>query len=197
MDLVRGDVLQEPTTAAARVSVNAPIKHFSNEGLWVCFLQLHAWQECWDILMSSGFFNLWPYFQGVPSSNNLDLPPVSFFSTYKGAMFLMVGRRSSSYRLLGLYRQKRLYCLPNWPWFVPVCREPCHDRRCILVLLCWIYSPWSGHVYFQNGEGPKQVLLITLFTTCQKDSCVTSSGAHVHGSNSVRTLDLLCEMSSH
>lgn len=41
-------------TAAARVSLNAAIKHFLNEGLWACLLPLHAWHEYTDILMSSG-----------------------------------------------------------------------------------------------------------------------------------------------
>lgn len=42
------------TTAATRMSVNAPIKHFLNEGLWACLLLLQAWQECGNILMSLG-----------------------------------------------------------------------------------------------------------------------------------------------
>lgn len=37
MDLVGDDVLRQPTTAAARVSVNVPIKHSPNEGLRACF----------------------------------------------------------------------------------------------------------------------------------------------------------------
>lgn len=40
------------TTAATRESVNAPIKHFLNEGLQACLLLLHAWQECRNILTS-------------------------------------------------------------------------------------------------------------------------------------------------
>lgn len=42
------------TAAATRMSVNAPIKHLLNEGLWACLLPLHAWREYWNILMSLG-----------------------------------------------------------------------------------------------------------------------------------------------
>lgn len=67
------------TTAATRVSVNAPIKHFLNEGLWACLLPLHAWQECWNILMSPGSLTSDHTFHRGPGSSTRNLPLVSFF----------------------------------------------------------------------------------------------------------------------
>lgn len=76
------------TTAATRASVNAPIKHFLNEGLWACLLPLHAWQECWDILMSSGSLTWDHICHRGPGSNNLNLPLLPFFSPHIQRCFI-------------------------------------------------------------------------------------------------------------
>ena len=98
-------------TAATRVSANAPIKHFLNEGLWACLLRRHAWQECWNILMSSGSLTLDSIFHRGPGSDDLNLPLVPLLQHLKVFYFKCSEATacSFSYCLLDSYcREKPL-----------------------------------------------------------------------------------------
>lgn len=81
MDPVGDDVLRQPTTAAARVSVNVPIKHSPNEGLWACFDAAACMTRMAKCSNEFRFLNLRPRFVhgGGRTGYNLHLALVSLF----------------------------------------------------------------------------------------------------------------------